>query len=168
MSTVYTVRVNGREYSITRDKNDRLFVNDEEIDVEHVPVAEGMLLRFHNRSFTVHVERTPKEGTEFLVNVNGTSIPFDLEDEKTALMRSLESEKATKLHSALLRSPMPGKITKVLVAEGELIEAGQGVLILEAMKMENEIKSPAAGIVKAIRVKDADAVEKNAILIEIS
>ncbi len=168
MSTVYTVRIHDREYLIRRDRDNNLFVNDIPLSVEHVPVAEGMLLRFNNRSFTVHVERSPKDGTTYLVNVNGTSIPLDLEDEKTALMRSLESEKATKLHSALLRSPMPGKITNVLVSEGELIEAGQGVLILEAMKMENEIKSPAAGIVKTIHVKDSDAVEKNAILIEIS
>ena len=168
MSTIYTVRINGREYSITRDKDGSLFVNGDPLAVEHVPVAEGMLLRFRNRSFTVHIEHVPKEGTAYRVNVNGTSISLDLEDEKAALMRSLESDKATKLHSALLRSPMPGRITKVLVTEGELIEAGQGVLILEAMKMENEIKSPSAGIVKSIRVKDADAVEKNAILIEIS
>lgn len=168
MSTVYTVRVNDREYIVTMDKDDNLFVNNEPLVVEYIPVAEGMLLRFNNRSFTAHIERIPKEGTAYLVNINGKSIPLDLEDEKAALMRSLESDKATKLHSALVRSPMPGKITKVLVSEGELIEAGQGVLILEAMKMENEIKSPAAGIVKGIRVKDSDTVEKNTILIEIS
>jgi pyruvate carboxylase subunit B len=83
-------------------------------------------------------------------------------------MRAYQSDKTTQLHSALVRSPMPGKITRIMVSQGELIEAGQGVVILEAMKMENEIKAPSAGIVKAIRIQEADAVEKNAILIEIS
>jgi glutaconyl-CoA/methylmalonyl-CoA decarboxylase subunit gamma len=68
----------------------------------------------------------------------------------------------------MLRSPMPGRIARILVNEGELIEAGQGVLILEAMKMENEIKAPSTGIVKSVRVNEGDAVEKNALLIEIS
>lgn len=168
MSTVYTIRIDNHTYRIERDKNGEFLVDGEALNIEHVPVPNGTILRFANRSFTTHIERFPENGSPYQVNVNGRSLAVEVEDEKAALLRSLQSDKTTKLHSAQVRSPMPGKITRVLVSEGELIEAGQGVLILEAMKMENEIKAPSAGVVKSVRVKEADAVEKNAILIEIS
>ena len=56
---------------------------------------------------------------------------------------------------------MPGLITKVLTTEGATINVGEGILIVEAMKMENEIKSPKAGILKKLFVKEKQTVEKN-------
>jgi biotin carboxyl carrier protein len=61
--------------------------------------------------------------------------------------------------------PMPGKVTAVLVAEGDTVEKGQGLVIVEAMKMENEVRSPIAGEIKEIKVKPGDAVEAGAILL---
>ncbi|MBI2997486.1 MAG: biotin/lipoyl-binding protein, partial [Deltaproteobacteria bacterium] len=60
--------------------------------------------------------------------------------------------------------PMPGKVIAVLVSEGDRAEKGQGLVIVEAMKMENEVRSPIAGEVREIRVKAGDAVEAGAIL----
>jgi biotin carboxyl carrier protein len=65
-----------------------------------------------------------------------------------------------------VRAPMPGLIVRVEVAEGESVSAGQGVVIIEAMKMENELKSDAAGVVKKILVQQGQAVEKGTVLIE--
>jgi pyruvate carboxylase subunit B len=62
---------------------------------------------------------------------------------------------------------MPGKIVQVEVKEGDRVAPGSGLLIIEAMKMENEIRSEGTGIVRAIRVKPGDAVERDAVLIEI-
>lgn len=59
---------------------------------------------------------------------------------------------------------MPGKIVRVLVAQGERVEAGQGILVIEAMKMENEIAAPKAGTVKAVEVQPGQAVEGGALL----
>ena len=59
---------------------------------------------------------------------------------------------------------MAGKVTAVLVSEGDLVEKGQGLIIVEAMKMENEVRSPIAGEVKEIKVKAGDAVEGGALL----
>ncbi|MDT8323278.1 MAG: biotin/lipoyl-containing protein [Bacteroidota bacterium] len=168
MSRTWTVRIGGREYRIERSDDGKYLVDDAPVDVERHPVAGGTLLRFDNRSFETTARSIDREAGRFHVTVNGRSATVDIEDERTALMRAYQSDKATQLQSALVRSPMPGKITRVMVREGELIEAGQGVVILEAMKMENEIKAPSAGIVKAIRIQEADAVEKNAVLIEIS
>ncbi|MCB2204249.1 biotin/lipoyl-binding protein [bacterium] len=131
-------------------------------------LAEGKLLRFQQRSYETSVRVEDADTGHCQVMVNGRPLRVEIEDERAALMRAYQSDKAAQLQSATVRSPMPGKITRILVTEGELIEAGQGLILLEAMKMENEIKAPTAGIVKAIRIQEADAVEKNAILIEIS
>ncbi|MBN1447561.1 MAG: hypothetical protein JXA28_06490 [Bacteroidetes bacterium] len=168
MSVHYTIRINGNEYTIERDEQGGFTVNGAPLDIDYPVSSRDELLRFRHRSFTTHIDETSPDGTSYRVNVNGWDMHVDLEDEKTALLRSLQSDKATKVHSALVRSPMPGKISRVLVNEGELIEAGQGVVLLEAMKMENEIKAPSAGIVKFIHIRESDTVEKNAVLIEIS
>lgn len=66
-----------------------------------------------------------------------------------------------------ISSPMPGKVVKVLVKEGEEIDEGETAIIISAMKMESEYKAPMAGKVKKIHVKDGDTVEGNQVLIEL-
>ncbi|HEY7472743.1 MAG TPA: biotin/lipoyl-containing protein [Gemmatimonadota bacterium] len=68
---------------------------------------------------------------------------------------------------ARIRAPMPGLVLALEVVEGERVEEGQGLLIIEAMKMENEIRAPAAGIVRRLAVSAGDAVEREALLCEI-
>ncbi|MDK2783686.1 MAG: glutaconyl-CoA/methylmalonyl-CoA decarboxylase subunit gamma, partial [Thermococcaceae archaeon] len=63
--------------------------------------------------------------------------------------------------------PMPGKVLRILVREGDEVKAGQGLLVLEAMKMENEIPSPRDGVVKKILVKEGDTVDTGQPLIEL-
>ncbi len=58
-----------------------------------------------------------------------------------------------------LRAPMPGRVVKLLVQAGEPVKAGQGILVVEAMKMENEVKLPRDGVVKQLRVAEGAAVE---------
>jgi biotin carboxyl carrier protein len=60
---------------------------------------------------------------------------------------------------------MPGKVIAVLVSLGDSVEKGQGLVIVEAMKMENEVRSPVAGEIKEIKVKPGDAVEGGAVLV---
>ena len=66
-------------------------------------------------------------GQQYSGQVAG-GIAVELEDEKTALMKAFQSDKSTQSHTAIVRSPMPGKITRVLVSEGDQVEAGQGVI----------------------------------------
>jgi len=67
-----------------------------------------------------------------------------------------------------LASSMPGRVIKVLVSEGDRVEQGQGVLILEAMKMENEIKAPRSGVVSSLHVSEGDSVESGVTMMEIA
>jgi biotin carboxyl carrier protein len=66
-------------------------------------------------------------------------------------------------HAAIL-APMPGKIVRILVAAGDDVEAGQGIIVVEAMKMQNEMKAPRAGRVAAIQVKENDSVVAGTVL----
>ena len=166
MKRKFTARIDGQEFVIEHD-GQTVVVNGAVVDVERLRLGDTRVLRIGSRHYDVSAFRREEDGSRHLL-LNGKSIRIQLEDEVASLLKSFGGDKATKIHSAVLRSPMPGKITRVLVREGELIEAGQGVLILEAMKMENEIKAPAAGIVKSVLVSESDAVEKNAALIEIS
>jgi biotin carboxyl carrier protein len=69
---------------------------------------------------------------------------------------------------AELKAPMPGLVLSILVKEGDEIKKGDNLLVLEAMKMENIIKSPADVTIKSIRIKPSDKVEKNQVLIQFS
>jgi biotin carboxyl carrier protein len=66
---------------------------------------------------------------------------------------------------ARIVAPMPGKLVRVLVAAGQAVEAGQGLVIIEAMKMENELRAPRAGRVKDVPVRDGQAVDAGALLV---
>ena len=71
-------------------------------------------------------------------------------------------------HAGTLRAPMPGKVLRVLVETGLVVTQGQPLIVVEAMKMENELKSPGAGTVGRVHVRAGDTVEKGAILVEIT
>jgi len=68
---------------------------------------------------------------------------------------------------AMIRAPMPGRVLKLGVAEGDRVNAGTSVLVVEAMKMENELLAPRAGLVKRLLVKAGDTVERDAPLVEL-
>ena len=93
---------------------------------------------------------------------------FEVEalDERRRAIRDMAGASAENAGPAPLVAPMPGLVVRINVEAGDPIRAGQPLVVMEAMKMENVIKSPGAGKVKAIRVKIREAVEKNAVLIE--
>jgi biotin carboxyl carrier protein len=67
----------------------------------------------------------------------------------------------------ILTAPMPGKVVRVLVKQGQTVEEGQGLVVVEAMKMENELKSPKAGTVTEVFAREGLAVEANAKLLTV-
>ena len=89
-------------------------------------------------------------------------------DERTAAIRELTAKSRAAQGPAPLVAPMPGLIVRVNVAPGETVQPGQGLVVMEAMKMENELRVPAAGTVTAVRVTPGQAVEKGAILVELA
>ena len=93
--------------------------------------------------------------------VNNALFEIQRETMRDKLAKQLQKESGTKTNTVTVRAPMPGLITKMLKQEGTLISAGDGIIVVEAMKMENEIKSPKSGTLKKLFVKEKQTVEKN-------
>ena len=87
-------------------------------------------------------------------------------DERTRHIRSLTSNGDRRRASPVLKAPMPGLVLRVQVTPGQQVRGGAGLVVLEAMKMENELKAPGPAVVRAVRVQPGEAVEKGQVLIE--
>lgn len=126
--------------------------------------------RFHiikdNRSFSCEVLRITKEKKTVTIRVNGTSYNVQVKDPFDLLLKQLGMESTTAHKVNVIKAPMPGLVLKIMVSEGQEVQAGDSILILEAMKMENIIKSPGTGTIRKISVNAKDAVEKNQVLVE--
>ena len=165
----YRARIGDIEFSLTRSMDGRVTIDGHDVPYELVPLSNGRyFLRIGQKSYELEVAPSRENEGSVVVVVNNRAHSVELDNETTLLLKKLEAGRPTRTHAAVLRAPMPGKISKLLVVQGELVEAGQGLVILEAMKMENELRSPAAGIVKTVRVAEGAAVEKNALLLELS
>jgi len=146
------VRVTVREvgvarYAITIDGQEHL------VDAHQVHSSVWSVL-YGVTSFEVDVQGKDEE---YEVLIDGDCYKFSLMNEqRKALLRAGGKGAAGK---AMVTSPMPGKVVKLLVSEGEEVKANQGVIVVEAMKMENELKSAVAGKVQEIFVKEGEVVE---------
>ncbi|MBI1723186.1 MAG: biotin/lipoyl-binding protein [Gemmatimonadetes bacterium] len=94
---------------------------------------------------------------------------FDVEalDERTLAIRAMAGQGAPPPVAGALLAPMPGLVVRVLVAEGDRVAAGAALVVVEAMKMENELKALAPGMVRRVRVEPGTGVEKGAVLVEL-
>ena len=115
-----------------------------------------------NRSFDLAVIR---QGDEFVVSSRSGVTRLTLEDARRRLMHSRGAREVS--GKVQMRAMMPGRVLSVSVQVGDQVEAHQGVLVIEAMKMENELKSPKAGKVVEVKVAAGQTVEKGELLIVI-
>jgi glutaconyl-CoA/methylmalonyl-CoA decarboxylase subunit gamma len=94
---------------------------------------------------------------DLTVTVDNVSVPLKLQSARAKVAGRAAAP--AKTGPSAVQSPMPGKVVKLLVAAGDAVKAGQGVVVVEAMKMENELKSTRDGTVKAVAVKEGQPVE---------
>ncbi|HEU4520720.1 MAG TPA: biotin/lipoyl-containing protein [Thermoanaerobaculia bacterium] len=97
-----------------------------------------------------------REGTTHEVTLAGSNVKVDVVDPLTLKRRRREDEEGT---AGVIKALMPGRVTRILVSEGDAVRKGAGLLILEAMKMENEIQAPAEATVQRILVAPGQTVE---------
>jgi pyruvate carboxylase subunit B len=165
---LYYVSLNGRTFRI------ELVDGSISIDGEAVGDAELMAapgtavhhLLVGGRSHTM-VARPAGRGM-WELHLDGVRHIAEVIDERTRTIRDLARSPAAVVGPAPLRAPMPGLIVRVAVEPGDAVNAGQGVVIMEAMKMENELHSERAGVVARVLVAAGEPVEKGAVLIEFS
>jgi biotin carboxyl carrier protein len=133
-------------------------------DIEKIG-ADRWLLRTGAETYIL--SNLSSNGTNLEFTLNGQWITVNVRDEKELLLEKMGFRSGTTGGGGKLNAPMPGKILKVLVNNGSTVKAGDPVIILEAMKMENELKSPVDGTLIAVHVDEGQSVEKNELLLEI-
>ncbi len=140
----------------------RIIIDGKTLTVDGRKLSAHMYsLLVENQSFTVDV--TTKDD-DYTVASEGKSFQLRVLDERRAA-RPGEGGHAGRAGGKEIRSFMPGKVVEVLVAVGDDVSKDQGVLIVEAMKMENEVRATADGKVKEIRVSPGQAVESGELLV---
>lgn len=102
------------------------------------------------------------------IDLAGRTFGVEVLDERQARMRALSATGAGRAEIAPLKAPMPGLVVQAVVREGEVVEAGATVMVVEAMKMENELRAAGTVRVARILVGPGDAVEKAQVLVEFS
>ena len=146
-------------------QNGRLLIDGEPVAYAFEPVSDGYYsLLIDGRSLPVVVEEEP--GGRLRITVAGRPVDVQVKDEKALLLERFGLNSADDAAERAVHAPMPGLVLNVMVAPGQEVEAGQGLLVLEAMKMENELRAHSHGVVKALHVTPGDAVVKNALLVE--
>jgi len=103
----------------------------------------------------------------WLLDVDGTRFETEALDERLRAIRDLTAASAAASGPAPLVAPMPGLVVRVNVAVWDTVSAGQSLVVVEAMKMENELRAAGSGVVLSIRATPGSAVEKGAILVEL-
>jgi len=126
--------------------------------------VRGLLV--DGRSYGVVAERGP--GGSWKLMLRGRPVDALVVDPRARAIRDMGGKRAAAKGPRPIVAPMPGMVVKVEVAEGDRVEVGQGVVIVEAMKMENELRADGAGIVTGVHVRAGEAVEKNQILVDLA
>ncbi|WP_432712346.1 biotin/lipoyl-containing protein [Pedobacter sp.] len=166
---MFQVKVNDQHQFEIQVDNNQLKVNKEIVNVDAVTLSNGHShVIYKDQSYNVEIiEHQPEEKT-VTVKVNGNLYTVAVEDQYDLLLKQLGMDNLQTQQLRDSKAPMPGLVLNILVTVGQEVHKGDNLVILEAMKMENIIKSTSTGIVKAISVTKGDKVEKNAVLIQFS
>ena len=163
----YITQVDDKEYTIEIGRDDEIIVNGEsyQINLEESSETGLLSLLINNRSVVAVVEEQD-EGWQVLID--GEIYGVSVQDERAYRLAKARGTLGDMSGDVLVKSPMPGIVLKVAVEAGEPVKKGQTVVILESMKMENELKAPRDGMVVKTHVSDGTSVEKNQPLVVIS
>jgi acetyl/propionyl-CoA carboxylase alpha subunit len=162
----YVVEINGQRRKVSIESAGTSYESEaqehaELADVEGSPVR---VIKLGSRVYRVVAQKREGRG-RYTLWVDGYRFDVEALDERTRSIRDLSAANAAPSGPAPVLAPMPGLIVRVNVAPGDEVEAGQGVIVMEAMKMENELRATSAGKVKSVEVSPGTAVEKGTLLV---
>ena len=157
---------NGNVFQISQTETG-LAVNDQALnwDLATLP-GGGFHIILNGKAHKAELIEYLAEEKTYRISVNGKNLDVKIKDRHDILLDQLGMGNLTSQKLNQVKAPMPGLILEIKVAPGDTVKKGDQLLILEAMKMENVLKSPGDGEVKAILVKKGDSVEKNQIMIQ--
>jgi biotin carboxyl carrier protein len=164
----YVVTVNGERVDVVCD-GEGIRIGDRVVRATLADVGgtPEKVLVIGNEVRRVVMQRGASRGS-YTLWVDGHRYDVEALDERTRAIRDLSSGGTRASRPTPLVAPMPGLIVRVNVQVGDAVQSGIPVIVMEAMKMENELRAQSAGVVSAVRVQPGEAVEKGAVLVELS
>jgi pyruvate carboxylase subunit B len=169
----YFVRIGARTVEVEVD-GARVVVDGQVLDA-HLAAIPGTPLQhllLAGESWTVATQPLPGlgegGGPRWALGAVGERIEIEVVDERTRAIQSLTGRKATGPSGGIVRAPMPGLVVRVEVVEGQQVTAGAPLVVVEAMKMENELRAPRPGRVAKVHVRPGLPVEKGAALVTLA
>jgi len=162
---MHRIRVNDNLHFETDNRDGALIVNDQKADADISQLSPSNYHIIHNLvSYNVEVVNLDTTAKTAEIKVNGNTYQVTAKDQFDILLDQLgmSDQNASKISE--IKAPMPGLVLKVFVAEGDIVNKGDNLFILEAMKMENIIKAPADVTIKTAKIKAGDKVEKGQVL----
>lgn len=158
---------NKTEFAITQQDGEWM-INDTPAALDIQMQPNGLIsVLLDNKSYTATVEKIDTKAKELVLKIDGQPYTVAIKEPIDQLLSSMGLDLKSMQKVEPVKAPMPGLILKVLVEPGQQINKGDGLLILEAMKMENVLKATGPATVKAIKINERTAVEKGTILIEL-
>jgi len=162
---MYYISVDGREVKVSVHGSHVIADGiEQEAHLVAIPGTPLRHLRLGDRAWVLAVEAGRKG--EWALGLHGNRWDLEVVDERTRHIRSLTSAAVTRSGPGTMRAPMPGLVVRVEVAAGQRVAEGDGVVVLEAMKMENELRAGASGVVRAVLVTPGQVVERGQVLVE--
>jgi biotin carboxyl carrier protein len=162
----YITTVEGKQYTVEVIDEKHVSVNGKmyEVDFESVsgqPVYSLILDGKSHESYIAHGDEN------WQVLLRGRLYPVTVEDEREKRLRAAAGGGVAESGEFILKAPMPGLVVAVPVGEGQEVKKGQVILILESMKMQNELKAPRDGVIQRIKVKAGESVEQKQTLLSV-
>lgn len=152
----YIVTVEDKTFKVDLERQDNKFIvylnsNPVEVTAAEAGNPSHLSLIVGNKSYDVTIEN------KNIVSVNGEAFQVKVEDEKVQQLARLRG-KIVRIEELYIAAPMPGLVVEVEVGVGDRVKVGSGLIVIEAMKMQNELKAPREGVVKEVLVKKGMSV----------
>ncbi len=164
------VEIGDKEFEADFLKNDisSITINGKPYKFEVLKRISENILSLSVNNKVYQIEYDLSQNGKSKIYLDGLSFDVGFTDDTRKLLKKfIQQAKAAAGAGAQVKAPMPGMVVKILVEEGQEVEAGQSIVIIEAMKMENALKAPVTGKVTKIACEENKAVEKDALLLEI-
>ena len=158
----------GSTYEIQVDESGLVHIGDRTFsaDLQRIGVLDLYSLLLDHKSYEVHVQETERNGYRVMVSSQGyESYELQVLDERAYRASQVSGAMAGGMGDSAIKAPIPGLVVKVLVGEGDEVISGQTLVILEAMKMENELRAPRPGVVATIKAKPGNSVNQGDVLV---
>lgn len=169
MNRKFRVSANNEIFEIVTVDTSKVYVNGQEISIDLRPLGNGLYsLQMDGRVFNIFVYEDVRQsdtdlhigGKELIISIGSREYRTTVDDEVSLLRKSFSKPLGASSGTIVVRAPMPGLVVKVDVKLGDYVKAGQAIVVLEAMKMENEIRAPEDGKIQTLHANPGLAVEK--------